>query len=556
MSSSITGNAAVALLRKARGAFFTPPELAQFITNWAITESSDRILEPSAGEGVFLKPIVERLISLGATPKDVELGVQAFEIHQQSAQAAKKSITEMGYSVAICNGDFLAKSPKPEYSAVVGNPPYVRYRNVSKKQQREIDTIAKRNDISISSQASIWMPFVVHSASFLKKGGRMGFVLPAELLSVNYAATLRSFLLERFSSIRLITFDEPVFPEIQEEVVVLLASGWGEGSCPAISWQQCGGLEDLPQARAVDYVPEAAHKRWSKLFASHEAVASLSRLSESESFVPLEKWGRIALGIVTGGNKFFALSQDEVNDLEIPESELVPVSQPGSKHLRRIDYGKGDWEHARNGGAKTYLFYPGETPSDAATEYIAQGEKSKISQGYKCQKRNPWWRVPLGKAPDAFITSMNSYCPNICLNSAGAYVLNSCHGLFFDDETDDDLRKLLPIACLNSVTLFGAELIGRPYGGGMLKVEPREAARMPVPSTDLVEKCKGELLMIKPLVETALEKRDFDGAVTVVDSVLLPKMPIDEAELLQMKSNGALMRMRRRNRSRKFRAVR
>lgn len=38
-------------LRKARGAFFTPPEVTRFLCEWAITSPEDRVLEPSCGEG-------------------------------------------------------------------------------------------------------------------------------------------------------------------------------------------------------------------------------------------------------------------------------------------------------------------------------------------------------------------------------------------------------------------------------------------------------------------------------------------------------------------------
>ena len=69
----------------------------------------------------------------------------------------------------------------------------------------------------------------MHAASFLAVGGRMGLVLPAELLSVNYAAPVREFLLRRFERVRLILFDERVFPGVQEEVVLLLADGHATG---------------------------------------------------------------------------------------------------------------------------------------------------------------------------------------------------------------------------------------------------------------------------------------------------------------------------------------
>ncbi len=57
----------------------------------------------------------------------------------------------------------------------------------------------------------------------------MGLVLPAELLTVNYAAEVRRFLMERFARVDLVLFAERVFPEVQEEVVLLLAEGYDEG---------------------------------------------------------------------------------------------------------------------------------------------------------------------------------------------------------------------------------------------------------------------------------------------------------------------------------------
>lgn len=51
--------------RKARGAFYTPPELASFVARWAIRSLGDHILEPACGEAEFLVAAFDRLQSLG-----------------------------------------------------------------------------------------------------------------------------------------------------------------------------------------------------------------------------------------------------------------------------------------------------------------------------------------------------------------------------------------------------------------------------------------------------------------------------------------------------------
>ena len=54
-------------LRKARGAFFTPEPITRFIADWAIRDSGDQVMEPSAGDAAFLVEAVRRLKELGAT---------------------------------------------------------------------------------------------------------------------------------------------------------------------------------------------------------------------------------------------------------------------------------------------------------------------------------------------------------------------------------------------------------------------------------------------------------------------------------------------------------
>ena len=50
---------------KARGAFYTPPELTAFLAAWAVRSPNERALEPSCGDGAFLKALVARYAELG-----------------------------------------------------------------------------------------------------------------------------------------------------------------------------------------------------------------------------------------------------------------------------------------------------------------------------------------------------------------------------------------------------------------------------------------------------------------------------------------------------------
>jgi len=95
--------------------------------------------------------------------------------------------------------------------AVIGNPPYVRYQDSSAPAERRRSGGPPEAGRPISGLASSWAAFLLHASRFLAPGGRLGLVLPAGLLSVNDAAPVRSYLLESFSQVELVMFEERVF---------------------------------------------------------------------------------------------------------------------------------------------------------------------------------------------------------------------------------------------------------------------------------------------------------------------------------------------------------
>lgn len=535
--------------RKTRGAFFTPKCLADYIAEWAIRSSEDMVLEPSCGEAVFIESCAERSFKLGGDKDVASSRIVGYEIHGASAQQARLKLLRKGFHCMVKTEDFLSSVGTGEYDAVVGNPPYVRFQLISEEQRSRIASISMASGVSMSSLSSLWAPFVVNSAMFLKKGGRLGLVLPAELLSVNYAAPIRSFLLSSFSLVRLVTFDERVFPEVQEEVVLLMAEGYKSGCASAIEWIQCSTVSDLRNPAIGRYIPR--ENRWSGLFASKEALESLRFLVSEKWFSSLEDWGTISLGLVTGNNSYFALTDEAIQAKSLPPDDLVDLCPPGTRHLRRLDFDSATRLRFIESGERVYLFAPRDGDLESNTKrYIEEGEVLGVNRGYKCKNRSPWWRIPLGDVPDIFITYINSYGPNLCSNSAHSYVLNSCHGLKLKNDVRDLGMKYLPLACLNSATLFSSEIVGRSYGGGMLKLEPREAARLLVPSISLVERCGKRLAAIKSYADTLLASKNNDAVVNLVDAILASEMG-DEwgAMISQMSSSATMMRLRRRKRS-------
>lgn len=512
-----------AVLRKARGAFFTPEPLARYVTDWAVRDVTDRILEPSCGEAAFLLAAVARLTALReAAGALVTPHVDGVELHEPSAVAARDLLLREGVDADVRVGDFFAIEPTGTYDAVIGNPPYVRYQDFSGDSRLRARAAALRVGVPLTNLASSWAAFTVHAAAFLKPGGRLGLVLPAELLTVNYAAQVRRFLMDRFARVDLVFFEERVFPEVLEEVVLLLAEGYAEGPtdhCRIFQTQNANGLSTV----AVPHLwkPSTPEAKWTPSLLSTDALATFAHLSSSDDFTTLEDWGDTTLGIVTGNNRYFALTTEQFAELHLTESDVIPLSPPGSRHLRGLSFTQSALDQMSRTGSRTWLFRPSDDPSPAAGRYIDAGEQTGVHEAYKCRVRRPWWRVPYLEPADVLLTYMNADTPRLCTNRARVHHLNSVHGVYLKPSIRRLGMDLLPLAALNSITLLGAETVGRAYGGGMLKIEPREADRLPVPSPALVEAAHKRLSDLRPQMTTHLRGGRLAEAARLVDDVLL-----------------------------------
>jgi adenine-specific DNA-methyltransferase len=508
--------------RKARGAFFTAPEIADFIVRWAVRDVSDRVLEPSCGEAAFLLSAATRLRQFGVSSAGLPSQLHGHDIHPVSIAEAASLLAKHDLSASLTIGDFFEHAAGPLFDAVVGNPPYVRYQSFSGKARAVALEAALRQGVRLNGLASSWAAFTVHAASFLKPGGRLGLVLPAELLTVKYAAQIRSFLLKRFSSVRLVLFDNLVFPGVLEDVVLLLAEGHGGASHFEV--YQAKDAEDL-KARAphgwTGFKPRAEDK-WTRALLSPEATQVYGDVTAGAGYEVMADWGSTYLGAVTGNNRFFAMTRSEIEQWDLDASEWMRISPPGSRHLRALSLSDAAWNTLADDGARCHLFAPAaRTLSPAAARYVESGAAQGVHKAYKCKVRDPWWKVPLAPRPDFFFTYMNHDRPRLVRNDAGLQMLNSVYGVRLHAHRGKLGDPLLAIASLNSITLLGAEIVGRAYGGGMLKHEPTEVAVLPMPSEATLEQTGPRLQAMAAPIAAMVDRNELAAAIELVDSVML-----------------------------------
>ncbi|MEO8094108.1 MAG: SAM-dependent methyltransferase, partial [Pseudolysinimonas sp.] len=139
----------------------------------------------------------------------------------------------------------------------------------------------------------------------------------------------------------------------------------------------------------------------------------------------------------------------------------------------------------------------------------------------KCRIRDPWWRVPLGTAPDFFVSYMSGSTPRIVENAARILNLNSVHGLRVLPGLCRLARLGLPVMAMSSASLLSAELVGRTYGGGILKLEPREASDWLVPSPDLMKRIATDHADLLKKGRRFLNAGDVEACTAVADEILV-----------------------------------
>jgi len=548
--------------QKDLGAFYSPPALVEPMIEWAVTGPLASVLDPSSGDGVFIEAAARRLLRLGATPAAAARQVHAFDLNPEAARVTREALrSALGpLEPDVRAASFFSLEPpgtlfgEATVDTIVGNPPYIRYQAFSGASREQALGRALESGVKLTQLASSWAHFVVHAVAFLKRGGRLALILPAEFIHASYSVALRRHLRESFKVLDVISFRSAVFPGAQEEVILLLASGKGEphqrlGLVELDSAFDLRALDEvLLRAEAFDAGVEPA--KWVPGYAANPSAACLERLRDAGSLMTLGQVGKASIGFVSGANEFFVLSPEEAATLRLPESSLRPAlirarQVPGLSITRKLISGM----HEEN--ERYLLWCPGAELTASERAYIRHGEATGIATRYKCRVRSPWWIVPGVVVPDAFLTYMSDVVPRLCLNEAAAVAANTLLTVRLP-RVPKRLRKVFVTAFYNSATLLSCERTGRSYGGGVLKLEPSEADRILVPSTRLLRENQAALSALsKQLREGLAAGGDLmERAIRAVDAVVLAAAGVGTDEVEQLARARGDLASRRRSRAR------
>jgi adenine-specific DNA-methyltransferase len=512
------------------------------MASWAIRSHRDRVLDPAAGEAVFLTAAAARLRTLGGDATYAQLiGV---EIEPAARLRALDLLDRTGCPCDIRLSDFFLvrrEDFRQQFDVVIGNPPYVRYHRFRGETRQRALEVAKGSGVRLTGLASSWAPFVVHASHFLAPGGRLALVLPAELLHVDYAGPIREFLMRRFASVTVVTFERAIFPGAMIDAILLLAE---DGPVKrGLEVQTLADAADLQLASEGSFVASPAG-RWSRLRSPSKGADALEQITAAGQAVPLSQVASVDIGCVTGANDFFILTGEQAKTLKVSPRSLQPIvsrpAQLAGAIARRSDFNEL-FAHERS-----LLLRLSRPKLDAGksllSAYLRRGRRLGISQRYKCQIRDPWYSVPGIHVPHAFLSYMSHRIPRIALNRANVSSTNLVHQLTFR-KPQPRLRAAYIASLYSSLSLLSFELEGRSYGGGVLKLETREAERVLVP--ELTSSLADSLCKALEEVDVAVRSRDSERAINVVDECFVRAGLLDSRILTELRSARAALQERR-----------
>ena len=494
---------------KLRGGYYTPPALADFLLDWGLGCRPSRILEPSCGDGAFLAALARRAPVGGPH-------IQAMELLPAEADKARDTLERyraVGGAGAVIQADYLhhAIGDDSSYDLVLGNPPYVRYQYLGPTQIAAAQALLTRWGLPLPRHASSWAPFVVDGASRLGPGGRLAMVIPAELLQVAYTAPLRDWL-AGLGQVRIVRFRSLVFPEVQQEVVLLLLERGEQRGVRLIEVDDVAALGDLDPAALPCATPEAlpAGAKWTGYALEPGVLTGISDAFAHPQVRCFDELAEVCVGVVTGANRFFC-----VDDTTVAEHRLEPVALPmfgRSAEATGLSFTTADHATNRAAGRRTWLL---DLPSLPRAElpkhwqrYLATGESQGLPHRYKCRVREPWWAVPsIHAAPVALFKRCHAFT-RLILNDAEAHTTDTVYRV--TPRAGVEAQNLV-LGFLNSLTMLSVELCGRSYGGGVLELIPSEIRRLRVPVVTASDEALAEmdaLLRAGAPVETVLDAGD------------------------------------------------
>ena len=453
--------------RRSLGATYTPAEIVSSMVAWAAGRAPARVVDPGTGSARFLTAAGRAL------PEASLVGV---EIDPLAALLARANLTAAGFDdrSRIVVHDYrtvdLGQCEGP--TAYLGNPPYVRHHQIAPSGKTWLARRAADLGLKASGLAGLHVHFLLATALHARPGDVGAFVTSAEWLEVNYGRLPRELVAGELGGVSIHVIDPEATPfdgTATTAAVICFEVGTAASAVRMRRVERPSQLGALSGGEGFSRERLRAAPRWSALLNGNGTP------KPPEGWVELGELCRVHRGAVTGANSTWITDAD---DPALPPDVLF-ASITRARELFELD----DGALSDAGGLRAVVDLPADLDefdgADRAriSRFLRAAERRGAHAGYIARNRNPWWSVALRPPAPILATYMARRPPAFVRNLAGVRNVNVAHGIY----PREPMTPAALDALAASLRAAAPTAVGRTYAGGLVKFEPSEMSRIPVP---------------------------------------------------------------------------
>ncbi len=462
-----------------KGQFWTPDWVAEAMVAY-VSQSADLVFDPGVGRGAFysaLKKVAPKKKFFG-TDIDPEI----------IAEAKNEGIFNSEAELEV--RDFILNPPKKLFKAIVANPPYIRHHRLSQEQKNHLRKISLLNlGNTLDGRAGLHIYFLIQALSLLDKDGRLAFIMPADTCEGVFSKKLWHWISKKFCIDGVITFEHKAtpFPGVDTNAIIFLIKN--EKPQNKLKWVKCL----VPQSKGLlDFLRGNLLNTGSKELKIYdreltEALAvGLSRtpLENHDFEFTLADFARVMRGIATGANEFFFLTRDQAEKLRIPEKFFLPAIGR-TRDAEESFITQDTLRKLEKKGRPTLLFFPNgvrwEAMPESVRNYILEGEKNGLAKRALISTRRPWYKMEVREVPMFLFAYLGRRNARFIKNEADIVPLTGFLCIYPRSNDKEYIEKLWAVL-QHPDTVSNLRLVGKSYGSGAIKVEPRSLEKLPIDS--------------------------------------------------------------------------
>lgn len=308
--------------RKVNGAFFTPNYIVDFIIKEVNPQYESKCLDPSCGCGAFLIGLIEyyQKNHKKSVKETVRINIFGSDILDYNIRRAKILIALYGLQqneiieeedFNLYHQDSLKASWKDKFEIIVGNPPYVKYQDLSDENRKYL--ISNWQTIEAGT-FNLYFAFFELGYNLLESNGRLGYITPNNYFTSLSGLTLRQYFTRKKCLTRILdfrhkkvfdaqTYTAITFANKQENPSILFDKITDEQTCENFLRSANGSPNEIKNLNI---------KKWRLLKKSEQENI---RIIESIG-TPIKQLFNIAVGIATlKDDVFFVDSANQDGDL-------------------------------------------------------------------------------------------------------------------------------------------------------------------------------------------------------------------------------------------------